>query len=951
MATYVDNFNRDNEDPLLSPWSTSTAPGLGAFGIQLSNNRVFGGGGGTCVSVLQELNWNNDQSSGIEIVTATLFNDPYVLVRADENGNGYFGKYEHNQNRMLVGKFENGFTTEWIDQGSSGLVDGDRMVLNVTGNTLTLSINETVIHTYVDNENSFTEGSPGLGYRNGDQLGTILDNFESDGWIPQRILSVGTDNIVTDGEQDFPVINASFDNDIDTVALRVGNRTVDLSGFSGTGANYTADVMDVTTFNSNGIVGLPFSSPTHQNQIVVSNALESAFLNITRNPKAGYQIVDVINASTDLSSWANGRVDGAPSDGSQLLYETKENTIVLSNLITKTDANSLNAWLWDIDTGLWESLQMDFISFASNPNGWDINNNNWVRQILSPFYDGRTPTIERETGVSAVSMSLDLTSSGRLGFFIDYSELDDVGTHTFYANRTHGSQGVVSCQWTAYDSTDGSELDSGILFWDNQSVDILSFDVDVPNKSSGDHRIYVLLSNPSGGAVLHHGDHTVAFGIIDDNTIVDSNAIFIDADATTDGDGTEGNPYNNWYSARVAVLPTTRFIYIKGQILPDGTDTGIGGADPGIKHLNITSEFTGRSNESERLVIRNWPGFVGGLDGVTETDVAGFHCNIDDANLDYITFRKLTVENLNTSSLSSSIGSCFFLWTKGAHNFITMENCDIDNITAGANAANAVLYTDGAIRRGYKLWRNTYNNLTHGNVVKNLHVFEAYNLGESSIQRCTLGPVTGSIYDKQAGTGLAGLSIRFNQMGAGTVRFSSQSTHIPHSFTIVQHNLFDGTREQFDYDTIRYDFAREEYNADKHWIVGNVFYNYNFSTQATVDVEKALYTNVIMFNNIHHLNQRAWKFESNSPEYADYNLYYDLANSIEFINNGTTYNNFSDLQSSTSFEQNSVISEPLFTDQDNNDFTLQNISPALSSGLSGTNIGLYIGNFYEIGAQ
>ena len=52
------------------------------------------------------------------------------------------------------------------------------------------------------------------------------------------------------------------------------------------------------------------------------------------------------------------------------------------------------------------------------------------------------------SGSDLISMSIALTTAGRLGFYIDYSELATTGTHTFYVTRTHGTAGAVSCGYT-----------------------------------------------------------------------------------------------------------------------------------------------------------------------------------------------------------------------------------------------------------------------------------------------------------------------------------------------------------------------------------------------------------------------------------------------------------------------------------------------------------------------
>ena len=51
----------------------------------------------------------------------------------------------------------------------------------------------------------------------------------------------------------------------------------------------------------------------------------------------------------------------------------------------------------------------------------------------------------------AISFPLNITLStaGRVGFYVDYSELATTGTHIFYVARTHGTAGAVSVSYAS----------------------------------------------------------------------------------------------------------------------------------------------------------------------------------------------------------------------------------------------------------------------------------------------------------------------------------------------------------------------------------------------------------------------------------------------------------------------------------------------------------------------
>ena len=107
------------------------------------------------------------------------------------------------------------------------------------------------------------------------------------------------------------------------------------------------------------------------------------------------------------------------------------------------------------------------------------------------------------------SLSLVISTPGRIGFYCDYSELSDAGTHTFYICRTHGTAGTVSVNYSTAGDTHTAVSDT--LTWLDGEADIKT--VTVPVSASdlsvhaaaglGEHRIILSLSNPLGGAVLH----------------------------------------------------------------------------------------------------------------------------------------------------------------------------------------------------------------------------------------------------------------------------------------------------------------------------------------------------------------------------------------------------------------------------------------------------------------
>ena len=147
---------------------------------------------------------------------------------------------------------------------------------------------------------------------------------------------------------------------------------------------------------------------------------------------------------------------------------------------------------------------------------------------------------------ASLALQLSLSDAGRIGFYIDYSELSAPGTHTFFVCRTHGTQGQVTVRYAS--EGDQHNVVSGLLRWNDGEADIKVVTVDINEKNSGEHRMWLRLSNPTNGALLHNGQHTVAYGVIDDGTI-SSDAVFYDSNAVNSGDGSLGNPFNDIYTA------------------------------------------------------------------------------------------------------------------------------------------------------------------------------------------------------------------------------------------------------------------------------------------------------------------------------------------------------------------------------------------------------------------
>lgn len=558
-------------------------------------------------------------------------------------------------------------------------------------------------------------------------------------------------------------------------------------------------------------------------------------------------------------------------------------------------------------------------------------------------------------------LNIALTTPGRLGFYVDYSELSTTGTHTFYVCRTHGTVGAISVSYQSFG--DSHTTVSGTLNWADGDASIQAVEVVVPSKVAGDHRMVLQLSSPTGGAVLHNGTNTIAHGVIDDDTIATSNAIFIDADAVSNGVGTEASPYNNWYDAREDVVVSTRYVYIKGMMVPDGTDHTAMSLP--VKHLAIGATFSGRGSEADRLYVRGWPGFIGGVDGGGQTDTAGFACDSNDGgvtgSVDYITLRKLSGTTLDNTSGGSLEGKSYFLRTRGAVSETvtnwTTEGITVDGVISGANAATSVWFSEGSATEGssshYKMWKWDVSNTSHAFVSDNLNVYEGYRTESVSIQRCSIASTAGGFYEKEGTrtTSTVGLSMRFNNLVGSFTRISSQNGYAPQSYHIIQNNIFDTPLASFTSNPIQFDSVAFSPASLKHQISNNVFYNFNFTTSSTGAFKNVGFEDVILYNNIYLDVDQPWDFKpaATVPEYVDYDCYYS-SGSLEFNVGGAQYLSVSALQAGTIYEDTPTETDPLFTDAAGGDFTLQGGSPCLSGGVDTTEQGVYLTGIEAIGA-
>jgi hypothetical protein len=528
-----------------------------------------------------------------------------------------------------------------------------------------------------------------------------------------------------------------------------------------------------------------------------------------------------------------------------------------------------------------------------------------------------------------------LTSAGRIGFYIDYSELKAPGEHVFYACRTHGAEGEVSVEYSSHG--DPHTASTGTITWADGDISIKSFKVVVPNKTSaGEHRVHVDLQNPTGGAALHQGEFTRAYGVIDDDTIADDSlALFYDATATTNGNGTQAAPYNNLYDA-IANIGNKRYLYGKGTSIVDGTNTCKPGGTQETGCINVPGT---RNNESDRLYIRNWPGETWTIRGDGSAFCAGFYAQ---SNESFQTFKGITFQDLDSTSQSVNGFAIFYKY--GSSRGINIEQCEAYNINGSTN--NAAILPWGT--NGVKVWRCTFSNIqklgdNYNNNTAGVLTYDGINI---SVQRCDIENAKNGIYHKRTVAGDTAVSARFNifRTPVGVYYGASGSSGVSFSNTIVQSNLFLNCN----------DFGihhRPGFNTTdlghKHWWCSNIFDNVARGENAAITLERAY--DAAIFNNIFFNCRKTWaeftdsESVSRGVEYADYN--HDHGTTLasqRYEWKGVNYSSAAALYTASGFANTDTQGDPLF---DDTQYHLNANSPCKNSGVGGSDKGAYlIGN-------
>ena len=544
----------------------------------------------------------------------------------------------------------------------------------------------------------------------------------------------------------------------------------------------------------------------------------------------------------------------------------------------------------------------------------------------------------RQDGLDAVALRLSLPTPGRLGFYMDYSELDAPGTHRFYVCRTHGTAGAVMVNYAT--SGDSHETASGTLQWGDGEADIKSFSVRVPSKPGGTHRIVARLSKPTGGAALHFGvEHTVAYGVIDDGAFA-ARAVYFNADLSKNGNGTRENPYNNIHDA-IANRGSATVIYGRGTVSVDASHKSSLFGQP----VNAIAPPTG-AGESGRVYIARWPGagnFVIRGDGRLTTH--GFLAAESDTGIgSWVTYRGIDFRNLGAG----------IRYVYNGATGVNVEYCSFESMDNGSNVSGFMPWgLDGS-----KVWRCRASNIrvngdrSNNNAGGLVLTYDGRNI---SVQRSEIGNTAHGLFHKRISGSRTGkdvsINARFNHFKNCDVHFGAAATGgASHSFSVVQSNLFENDGSA---GITHITLNTDNLGTQAGWWCNNIFVNCGSGETAAIHMQLA--NGAVIFGNIMYRCRKIWADTTNGApdsdiQMADFNVSYQISlGSQRYEWRGKNYSTAGKLSRASGHEVNARAGDPLFISPRNMNYRLRSGSLARGAGPAGSDAGIYVTGAEVIG--
>jgi len=312
MATYTDDFNRANENPLSSPWSTIMGSGL-----QLLSNSCKAAASGKNVSALTGETWDNDQTATVEVTNIQSYDFAGAAVRCS-GSNGYVGIAAFGDGRFYCYRVDSGV---WTSLGfrSVSFVATDTIGIGIVGSTITLYKND-VAQGSTFTDSTYTSGAAGMCYDFQDSNLTTIDNFSATGWDSLSI-SATTD----------PVVD-QVSNSITTSGLTgtptgtLGGATIALSGTL-PNLNYTTDIAGIASETTGPLMG-------ENVELAVTGNEGTATTNVTTQAKSGWAVVTLSSPTSVEGNIKKAIEDNSAKTvvtGNRIYYDTVSGTTTIAS--------------------------------------------------------------------------------------------------------------------------------------------------------------------------------------------------------------------------------------------------------------------------------------------------------------------------------------------------------------------------------------------------------------------------------------------------------------------------------------------------------------------------------------------------------------------------------------------------------------------------------------------
>lgn len=505
--------------------------------------------------------------------------------------------------------------------------------------------------------------------------------------------------------------------------------------------------------------------------------------------------------------------------------------------------------------------------------------------------------------------------SGSIDFVDAMIQTGAAKQHRIYLDRYHGSAGSVSVRYQSFG--DAHTPVEGQVSWADGESGRKSFTITtLPATKNGEHRVWIDLSQATGGARLGREDYSRMYIISDNGSLADT-AVWVDAEQGNDSNnGGVDTPMRTVTAAiEQADSQSASHVYLKSGIYPIANEPLISTRSPAQHGILLTE----RESEANRLIIRSAPGQQAIIDGVDNSEYGrlGFYASTPDSSLTENTGNYITLSHLKIRRVVNGI------W----HHYSTAKYALIYN-----NIVTELDGPKGTNISGIALW-GVESAIAFNNIVRQVRVdkvingngvcMQSYRGKNLFLQQNTLSDCYYGIYHKQSaqkdGQQFASLIARRNhisQVSAYAFNLGVQGGFSPgHSYSLISQNIAQGFGV-----VMQVDGGAETPLGHHNEISHNIFDRRAVSAdQAALHVRNYRHTSffaniIVERDSSRHLHRNLWS--ANDQTIPSDNLLFDLTDfnividpQLKALNfSKATYNNTVNLAQANAWgiEENSL---------------------------------------------